>query len=52
VEARKRKDVVGAKIGKHVVKSGEIDVQLTDELSESLRVLQVRLIIGMLDDEY
>lgn len=41
---RKRKDVVGEKIGKHTVKTGEIDVQLTDELSESLRGLQVRKI--------
>ncbi|KAF8324128.1 P60-like protein [Clavulina sp. PMI_390] len=36
----KRQALTGKKIGKHVVKTGEVDVQLTDELSESLRGLQ------------
>ena len=36
-----RQSLAGRKIGRHVVKPGNIDVQLTDELSESLRALQV-----------
>ena len=33
--------LVGQKIGKHVVREGGVDVQLGEELSESLRGLQV-----------
>lgn len=33
--------LAGQKIGKHVVREGEVDVQLGEELSESLRGLQV-----------
>ena len=33
--------LVGQKFGKHVVREGEVDVQLGEELSESLRGLQV-----------
>lgn len=40
-EETKRKEVTGTKIGKHVVKSAEIDVQLTEDLSESLRSIKV-----------
>ena len=34
--------LAGQKLGKHVVREGEVDVQLGEELSESLRGLQVR----------
>lgn len=40
-----RQSLAGRKIGKHVVKPGELDVQLTDELSESLRALQVGAVV-------
>ncbi len=33
--------LVGQKLGKHVVRDAKIDVQLGEELSESLRGLQV-----------
>ena len=33
--------LTGQKLGKHVVREGEVDVQLGEELSESLRGLQV-----------
>ena len=33
--------LVGQRFGKHVVREGEVDVQLGEELSESLRGLQV-----------
>jgi nucleolar protein 53 len=33
--------LAGQKFGKHVVREGEVDVQLGEELSESLRGLQV-----------
>ena len=33
--------LTGQKFGKHVVREGEVDVQLGEELSESLRGLQV-----------
>ena len=33
--------LAGQKLGKHVVREGEVDVQLGEELSESLRGLQV-----------
>ena len=35
--------LAGQKLGKHVVREGEVDVQLGEELSESLRGLQVCL---------
>jgi nucleolar protein 53 len=48
VERRAKQDarlaqngLVGQKIGKHVVREGGVDVQLGEELSESLRGLQV-----------
>jgi len=37
--------LAGQKFGKHVVREGELDVQLGEELSESLRRLQVCAII-------
>ena len=33
--------LAGQKLGKHVVRGGEVDVQLGEDLSESLRGLQV-----------
>jgi len=33
--------LAGQKLGKHIVREGEVDVQLGEELSESLRGLQV-----------
>ena len=36
-----RSGLAGQKLGKHVVREGEVDVQLGEELSESLRGLQV-----------
>ncbi|KZV75676.1 P60-like protein [Peniophora sp. CONT] len=39
--ARLRKGLAGVKLGKHVVPKGEVDVQLGEELSESLRGLRV-----------
>lgn len=42
-DIERKKTLVGKKIGKHKVGKGEVDVQLTDELSESLRALQVSL---------
>ena len=42
-ELEKRKmGLAGQRVGKHKVPEGEIDVQLGDELSESLRALKVR----------
>ena len=35
--------LAGQKLGKHVVREGEVEVQLGEELSESLRGLQVRV---------
>jgi nucleolar protein 53 len=35
--------LAGQKVGKHKVPKGEVDVQLGEELSESLRGLKVRL---------
>jgi nucleolar protein 53 len=37
-----RGGLAGQKLGKHVVREGEVDVQLGEELTESLRGLQVR----------
>jgi len=37
-----KRGLAGVKIGKHVVPKDEINVQLGDELSESLRGLKVR----------
>ncbi|KAI0074340.1 P60-like protein [Panus rudis PR-1116 ss-1] len=39
-EERMKKGLAGRKLGKHVVPEGEIDVQLGEELSESLRGLK------------
>jgi len=36
--------LAGQKLGKHVVREGEVDVQLGEDLSESLRGLQVCVI--------
>jgi nucleolar protein 53 len=38
-----RKGLVGQRVGKHKVTEGDIDVQLGEDLSESLRGLKVRL---------
>lgn len=38
--AARRRPLAGRKVGKHTVKIGEVDVQLTDELSESFRALR------------
>ena len=40
-EERLKKGLAGQRLGKHVVPEGEIDVQLGEELSESLRGLKV-----------
>lgn len=40
-----RKGLVGQRLGKHKVAEGEIDVQLGEDLSESLRGLKVGLIV-------
>lgn len=37
--------LAGQKVGKHVVREGEVDVQLGEELSESLRGLQVCVVL-------
>jgi nucleolar protein 53 len=37
-----RKGLVGQRVGKHKVTEGDIDVQLGEDLSESLRGLKVR----------
>jgi hypothetical protein len=42
-----RQPLVGRKIGKHIVKPAEIDVQLTDELTESFRALQVCAVVSL-----
>ncbi|KZS99802.1 P60-like protein [Laetiporus sulphureus 93-53] len=39
-EERQKKGLAGTKIGKHRVPEGEVDVQLGEELSESLRALK------------
>jgi hypothetical protein len=36
--------LTGQRLGKYVVREGEVDVQLGEELSESLRGLQVRAV--------
>lgn len=40
-EARLAQGLAGQRLGKHVVRAGEVDVQLGEDLSESLRGLQV-----------
>jgi nucleolar protein 53 len=40
--------LAGQKFGKHVVREGEVDVQLGEELSESLRGLRVCTILVVL----
>ncbi len=40
--------LAGQKFGKHVVREGEVDVQLGEELSESLRGLRVCAILVVL----
>ena len=44
VEDKLRQGMAGQKVGKHKVPEGEIDVQLGEELSESLRALKVRAV--------
>jgi hypothetical protein len=39
--------LAGQKFGKHVVREGEVDVQLGEELSESLRGLQVSMLFNI-----
>lgn len=41
LEEDMKKGLAGTRLGKHVVPEGEIDVQLGEELSESLRGLKV-----------
>ena len=36
-----KRGLLGQKLGKHKVRPGEVDVQLGEELSESLRALKV-----------
>ena len=43
----KGNSMAGKKLGKHVVKTGEVDVQLGEELSESLRGLKVRVFMAV-----
>lgn len=42
LQEKLKKGLAGEKIGKHKVPEGLIDVQLGEELSESLRALKVR----------
>jgi nucleolar protein 53 len=39
----KQRGLLGQRLGKHKVPEGKVDVQLGEELSESLRALKVRL---------
>ena len=41
IQEKLKQGLAGQKIGKHKVPEGEIDVQLGEELSESLRALKV-----------
>ena len=41
LQEKLKQGLAGQKIGKHKVPEGEIDVQLGEELSESLRALKV-----------
>jgi len=43
LEEKLKKSIVGQRLGKHRVPDGEIDVQLGEDLSESLRGLKVCL---------
>lgn len=40
--------LAGQRLGKHIVPTGEVDVQLGEELSESLRGLKVRLSLSLI----
>ncbi len=42
LQEKLKKGLAGERIGKHKVPEGQIDVQLGEELSESLRALKVR----------
>lgn len=42
LQQKLKNGLAGQKIGKHIVPTGEIDVQLGEDLSESLRGLKVR----------
>jgi len=42
LQEKLKKGLEGQKLGKHKVPQGEVDVQLGEELSESLRALKVR----------
>jgi nucleolar protein 53 len=43
-----KRGMAGSKLGKHIVKEGDIDVQLGEDLSESLRALKVSVPFGSL----
>jgi nucleolar protein 53 len=47
-ESRLKDGLAGERLGKHKVASGEIDVQLGDELAETLRELKVRRSLAIL----
>jgi nucleolar protein 53 len=42
-EEQRKRGLVGKKIGKHVVPEAPMDLQLSEDLSESLRGLKVRV---------
>jgi Nop53 (60S ribosomal biogenesis) len=48
IELVKRRGLIGQRLGKHRIQEGQVDVQLGEELSESLRELKVRTAIGLL----
>lgn len=41
LQQKLKKSLAGQKLGKHKVPEGDVDVQLEDDLSESLRALKV-----------
>lgn len=40
-QAKLKNGLVGQRLGKHIVPAGDVDVQLTEDLSENLRSLKV-----------
>ncbi len=40
-----KKGLAGMRLGKHIVPDGEVDVQLSEDLTESLRQMKVRRIV-------
>lgn len=43
MQEKLRKGLVGQRLGKHKVQAGRVDVQLGEDLSESLRALKVNV---------